>query len=320
MQSIEVVYRNHPLNIKPNLTEYTPTSLITELNETLTGKETFETNISGICMGKKDKVFYDFCFGKLIDLNYDFGITLKIPASLNKEIVNGKAYTLGGHIEKQISSNNDGSIKFVFRVNRIIDKQDSDFIEEQNRIRKEIISRKHKKISLKNKLIPLLNSEVKPKILIISGKSAIVHRDVIESLESHSHSYYIVDSRVNMKDPNEISKTIIINKDKFDVIALIRGGGELEALSDAKILEAVLSLKDCCFVSAIGHFENIGYLDEISDESFGTPTKFGNELKDIAEGKEDIIKYVKVKAKVLCILESIVIISLILVIIYLLVK
>lgn len=72
----------------------------------------------------------------------------------------------------------------------------------------------------------------------------------------------------------------IARRDDCDAVAVLRGGGDARSLDlwdDSDVVEELLMLERP-FYTALGHSTNVLLADRYADESFDTPTAFGNAL------------------------------------------
>lgn len=283
---MKLKHGNRPINIQIMDGEYTPTSLITFLNESLTGggNEASIIKLKGICIDLDYEEHKGFYFGKLEDEEYDFCITLKIPVRFFDRFLIGSMYLLKGIVEKQIHYSSEAAIKFVFHVKEIIDASDDTYINDRINLMENIIKRKTSRFPVEENLLNLLKAKSKPKILIITGNESVALDDILRSIDNAKYSYQLDECKVSLRDPQAISEIIDKSTSKYDLIAIARGGGsgaDLNLLSDPQILESALKIKG--FVTAIGHFADNTPLDIIADAAYGTPTHFGNQLREISK-------------------------------------
>jgi exonuclease VII large subunit len=129
----------------------------------------------------------------------------------------------------------------------------------------------------------------KLRIANIYGESAIVDKDFQKGIAGAVVNFEIQNFRCNLAQPNKIVETLKgLSNMGYDIVAIVRGGGELSTLSDPAIADQVLKLP-CAFVCAIGHAVNKTLLDKIADKSFELPLHYGVQLREIVErAKEDL--------------------------------
>ena len=87
---------------------------------------------------------------------------------------------------------------------------------------------------------------------------------------------------LNLSRPEEVARTLSsLSPADFDVVALIRGGGELSTLESLEVAEAVVALP-LPFITAVGHAADEPLVQEMAHLAFITPTDLGYHLRDLA--------------------------------------
>ena len=155
---------------------------------------------------------------------------------------------------------------------------------------------------LNNKLrdfVPRLLSTVvkdRMKCLLIHGKNAQTHQDFLINLSAEFPEYdqyaEITTIETSLTD-NTLEEVIQQNAKNYDVIFLVRGGGDsqdLERIGGVKSALAILSA-NVPFYIALGHSQdrNLSVLEKVADGIYHTPTAlgihFGKMLKEYHEKK-----------------------------------
>ena len=155
---------------------------------------------------------------------------------------------------------------------------------------------------LNNKLrvfVPrLLSTVVKDqmKCLLIHGKNAQTHQDFLINLSAEFSEYNqyveITTIETSLTD-NALEEVIQQNAKNYDVMFLVRGGGdsqELERIGGVKSAIAILNA-NVPFYIALGHSQdrNLSVLEKVADGIYHTPTAlgihFGKMLKEYHERK-----------------------------------
>jgi exonuclease VII large subunit len=93
--------------------------------------------------------------------------------------------------------------------------------------------------------------------------------------------YEFVNFPINLSDKKAIIDKLreLDNAPGYNLVVLYRGGGSgLEIFDDPDIARAVVGMKTP-FVTAIGHAENVPFVQQVADRAFITPNDFGNFLK-----------------------------------------
>ena len=151
---------------------------------------------------------------------------------------------------------------------------------------------------LRNFVPRLLSTVVKDqmKCLLIHGKNAQTHQDFLINLRTEFPEYNqyveITTIETSLTD-NTLEEVIQQNAKNYDVIFLVRGGGdsqELERIGGVKSAIAILNA-NVPFYIALGHSQdrNLSVLEKVADGIYHTPTAlgihFGKMLKDYHERK-----------------------------------
>lgn len=130
---------------------------------------------------------------------------------------------------------------------------------------------------LKNEIIRVAN---------VYGNNAIVQRDFAEGLDVSQKCFQISDYACSITSATSIiSKIEEISQSVYDVIAIVRGGGDrqsMEAFNNVSLSEQFINLK-AVTVTAIGHSVDETLLDKLADKRFHLPHDYGSGLHAIVE-------------------------------------
>lgn len=256
---------------------YSPTAVLALLNNALRlpGTESLIYLRGRYALGN-GKAYINYYYDTLYAEGDSTMITLKIPALLRTKITNNKIYTLRGFVEKTLRGSR---IDINFVVDGIVSQEQSSFSEEDLK-KYELIQ---KKLELGSKDLEnlirtkILNGE-KIKIVNIYGHNAIVQKDFKEGLDVSEQYFDIVDDECNITSSTSIiSKLTQLSSRNFDVIALVRGGGDkqsFEVFNDLNLAEIFIGLS-AISVTAIGHTVNESLLDKLADRKFHLPFDYG---------------------------------------------
>lgn len=207
-------------------------------------------------------------------------LKIKVPALLRSQLDDCLIYLFKGYVEKRISNS---SIDLIFVVDEILQKEENPISDEDLK-RFEIIQKKVSK-GYKDLQAFVKDSIFNKKLLRIAniyGTTGIVNKDFEAGIGEAKVRFSISECRINLSSKIDIiNKIRAFNTDDYDVIALVRGGGDkssLEIFNDPEIGEEILKLKPL-FVTALGHVVNDSLLDKIADKKFHLPHDYGNSLK-----------------------------------------
>ncbi|MDV7696028.1 hypothetical protein N6B72_03750 [Chryseobacterium soli] len=224
--------------------------------------------------------YYDYLYSE----GDNTSIGVRISSLMRSTIINNEIYTLKGFIEKSIKNS---SIELRFVVDEII-QQEEKAISEEELLRYELIQKKLEKGSkdletvIRDKI--LKNEEIK--IANIYGHNAIVQKDFKEGLDVSQTFFHISEYTCNITSSTSIlSKLSEITALDYDIVALVRGGGDrqsLEAFNDLKLSEIFIGLNTVT-ITAIGHTVDETLLDKLADRRFHLPHDYGAGLHSIIE-------------------------------------
>lgn len=224
--------------------------------------------------------FYDLLFSE----GDNVSIGIRISSLLRSKITNNEIYTLRGYIEKNIKNS---SIELRFVVDEIIQQEERSISEEELQ-RYELIQKKLETGSkdfetlIRNKML----KDEKIRIANIYGNNAIVQKDFSEGLDVSGQYFEIDDHSCNITSSTAIiSKLNDISPLDYDIIALVRGGGDrqsMETFNNIQLSELFIELNTVT-ITAIGHTVDETLLDKLADKRFHLPHDYGAGLHAIAE-------------------------------------
>lgn len=224
--------------------------------------------------------YYDILFSE----SDNSSIGVRISSLLRTKIENNKVYTFKGFIEKSIKNS---SIELRFVVDEII-KQEERAISEEDLRRYELIQRKLEKGSkdieavIRDKIL----KEERVRIANIFGYNAIVQKDFTEGLDVSQKYFDISEYNCSITSATSIlEKLEEVSRKKYDIIALVRGGGDrqsMDVFNDTRLSELFVDL-DAVTITAIGHTVDETLMDKLADKKFHLPHDYGAGLHGIIE-------------------------------------
>ena len=264
---------------------YSPASVLGIFNNALRIPQTISLiHLKGRYTAGQGKSYAGYYYDYLYSESDTVSIGIKVSALLRSKLVNAEVYTLKGFIEKNIKNSSIELRFFVEEITQLEEKQ----ISEEDLQRYEIIQKKLEKGSqdlesfirmkrLKNEPVRIAN---------IYGHSAIVQKDFKEGLDVSSTEFEITEFGCNITSSTSILQKLqeIQNLD-FDIIALVRGGGDkqsFDAFNDIKLAQHFLEIS-LLTITAIGHTVDDTLIDKISDKKFHLPHDYGSGLHSIID-------------------------------------
>lgn len=224
--------------------------------------------------------YYDLLFSE----GDNTSIGIRISSLLRSKITNNEVYTLRGFIEKSIKNS---SIELRFVVDEIVQQEERSISEEELQryglIQKKLeTGSKDPETLIRDKML----KDEKVRVANIYGNNAIVQKDFFEGLDVSRKYFDISDHSCNITSSTAIiSKLKEISALDYDIVALVRGGGDrqsMETFNDLSLSELFISMKPIT-VTAIGHTVDETLLDKLADKRFHLPHDYGAGLHTIAE-------------------------------------
>ncbi|MGE6394303.1 exodeoxyribonuclease VII large subunit [Chryseobacterium scophthalmum] len=224
--------------------------------------------------------FYDLLFSE----GDNISIGIRISSLLRSKITNNEIYTLRGYIEKNVKNS---SIELRFVVDEIIQQEERSISEEELQ-RYELIQKKLETGSrdLETLIRDKMLKDEKIRIANIYGNNAIVQKDFSEGLDVSGQYFEIDDHSCNITSSTAIiSKLNDISPLDYDIVALVRGGGDrqsMETFNNIQLSELFIEINTVT-ITAIGHTVDETLLDKLADKRFHLPHDYGAGLHAIAE-------------------------------------
>ena len=224
--------------------------------------------------------FYDLLFSE----GDNISIGIRISSLLRSKITNNEIYTLRGYIEKNVKNS---SIELRFVVDEIIQQEERSISEEELQ-RYELIQKKLETGSrdLETLIRDKMLKGEKIRIANIYGNNAIVQKDFSEGLDVSGQYFEIDDHSCNITSSTAIiSKLNDISPLDYDIVALVRGGGDrqsMETFNNIQLSELFIELNTVT-ITAIGHTVDETLLDKLADKRFHLPHDYGAGLHAIVE-------------------------------------
>ncbi|MEG1592500.1 MAG: exodeoxyribonuclease VII large subunit [Chryseobacterium sp.] len=126
----------------------------------------------------------------------------------------------------------------------------------------------------------------KVRVAKIYRNNAIVQKDFFEGFDVSRKYFDISDHSCNITSSTAIiSKLEEISALDYDIVSLVRGGGDrqsMETFNDLSLSELFITMKPVT-VTAIGHTVDETLLDKLADKRFHLPHDYGAGLHTIAE-------------------------------------
>ena len=264
---------------------YSPASVVGSFNNALLISQTLSLiYLKGRYTAGQGKSYAGYYYDLFYSESDTTSISVKLSGILRSKLVNGEVYILKGFIEKSVRNS---SIDLRFAAEEIVQQEERQFSEEDLK-RYDLIQAKLEKGSrdletfIREK--KLRNEPIK--IANIYGHSAIVQHDFNEGLNISSDEFEITDFTCNITSATSIIQKLQELKPlQFDIIALVRGGGDrqsFDVFSDVDLANEFINLESIT-ITALGHTVDESLLDKLADRRFHVPHDYGDGLHKIIE-------------------------------------
>ncbi len=210
-------------------------------------------------------------------------ITLVIPHRLSDDLKDGSLVRVGGMLGRKLT--NDARIQIQLHVTRIETVQEQAI--DENEIKRMEIRRLKAQRGFRNVdaiLEQLLFADQRPKVALLFATTSITMSDFNAGIQAAKAAIDFVEFRANFSNSAELCQKLnAIDKQQFDIIALVRGGGGgIENLDEIDVLQTVANLNSP-IIAAIGHVEEKLFIKQIVDKEAPTPNGLGQFFSDIVE-------------------------------------
>lgn len=263
---------------------YQPAELLNIFKNFLTHKE---INMTVICLRgiyiKSDKVYGQYAYDRLKDETQVEELTIVVPISLRDDLKNGNLITVYGTIDRKL--NPSGYIQILLNVTRI-DKVKEIAISDEEIKRAELRRIKEQKgyKNVDSILEKKLFIDERPQVGLIYAETSITNADFEKGLVAAKAHIDFHEMRVNFANSAALRQTLLEADDsKFDVIAIVRGGGSgLEKLDEITIIETLTNLQTA-WIYGVGHEKENLFIKNIADKVIAIPFALGTYFRDTVE-------------------------------------
>lgn len=195
----------------------------------------------------------------------------------------GNLVTVGGVLGRRVQNNSHIQLMLVVSRVEIVQEQAID----ENEIKRMELRRQKSTKGFKNVdsiLEQLLFIDQRPRVALVFAATSITMSDFNAGIEAAKAAIDFYEYRVNFSNSQELSQTLkTIDRQGFNVIALVRGGGGgIEKLDEIEVLETVGNLKTA-LIAAVGHVEEKLFIKQLADKEAPTPNGLGSYFAKIVE-------------------------------------
>lgn len=222
--------------------------------------------------------FYDVLRGQ----NDTFEIKVIIPLAIRERLNNGTLVQLAGTISKEIR--NQSIIELQFHVTRY-DVIQEDIVTDQQQQLLQLLSEKSAcgYRNVDSLLESILFRNDRPRVALLFASGSITDVDFQRGLEAASSHIDFVKHDVSFAQISRfIEKIVALDKDRYHVLAIVRGGGSgiNEVFNTPELIKSLIKL-NTPLICGVGHPEEKPFIGKIADKDLGTPSLLGVYFKDL---------------------------------------
>lgn len=244
--------------------------------------------------------------GKIFDVQSNKTMEFSIYENLSYELYLGHTYDLEGVLSFFLRTANNqlcGGVSFNIRkIVRVYDatSKDTQFYNDSNvnQIISLLNANQQNKLDVDDILWQRLQTgrnEAQFKVNVICGENNEVFEDLTQACKLEAFSFIPVQVKIDnkFKIANAIKN---MDKSNCDLIAIIRGGGDLSAFNELDIVKAIVECEKP-IVTALGHSHDLTKSDRAADKYFFTPTALGEYFKSFFLQKKKNISIYELNSK-----------------------
>jgi len=262
---------------------FTPTELVNIFRDMLIDQNTHKKVIwmKGIYLINPNNRYYNYDILK-DELTGD-ELTLYVSTELKEKVSDGNLVMVAGIVSREVRKG--GNIQILLRVTRL------EVIQEQTISETEMKLAELRNVKLKKgfrNVDSLLENKLytgeRPQIALLFADGSITHGDFTAGKSAASSHIDFIEYRVSFARSAEFSNKIQeLDQKKYDVIAIVRGGGSgLETVDNVAIIETIVGM-ETPVICAIGHEEDKIFIKNIADKVVPVPHALGTYFKDTVE-------------------------------------
>lgn len=221
--------------------------------------------------------YQQYRYGSIQDPDTNEFVDIRIPTSMARGLSESRRYAFSGRLTIQ---HYNGKIRPLFLIERVFLVVDEETQSAALRRSFETEIKRHKRNVQK-----LLFARTPASVLLIAGRNSLVIEDIRSCVRGCDDVLRISERCVNIEDPAGVASAVRELDRQYDLVVITRGGGDsIRNLDHPQLISAVSSCAAATAI-AVGHEVDTLVLDHVADISFGTPSKFGEFLRRIAEEK-----------------------------------
>ena len=267
------------------VTIYKPSEIIGIFNSIL-AKQSVNAQVvylRGVYLASGRQSYNGYFYDTLRDEDRQEEITMYVTQQQRENLKNGNLVNVGGVLGRNV--NNRGQIQIILNVSRIEIVQEQAIDEDE--IKRMELRQKKSSVGFKNVdsiLEQLLFTDQRPRVALLFATSSITMSDFEAGINAAKSAIDFMEYRANFSNAKELISTLqSLDRENFDVIALVRGGGaRIESLDDVSVLEQIVAMSTPT-IGAIGHVEEKIFVKQLVDKCAPTPNGLGQYFSEMVE-------------------------------------
>lgn len=267
------------------VTIYKPSEIIGIFNSIL-AKQSVNAQVvylRGVYLASGRQSYNGYFYDTLRDEDRQEEITMYVTQQQRENLKNGNLVNVGGVLGRNV--NNRGQIQIILNVSRIEIVQEQAIDEDE--IKRMELRQKKSSVGFKNVdsvLEQLLFTDQRPRVALLFATSSITMSDFEAGINAAKSAIDFMEYRANFSNAKELISTLqSLDRENFDVITLVRGGGaRIESLDDVSVLEQIVAMSTPT-IGAIGHVEEKIFVKQLVDKCAPTPNGLGQYFSEMVE-------------------------------------
>ena len=259
-----------------------------DLNNRYVDRNTIKENgivtVRGIYNRSASPQVSKYGYDKLVDEKTGATLKIVVPRQIRDSIKDGETVEMRGTVS-DYGSRETGLLQVQLTVT---DCRGADAVvvtqeeEDRFRLRRRKMTRGYRNV--RTLLSTKIASGQRPSVALILPSSSITASDFLAGLGGVKNMFDFYEARVSFADAGRLAGALKASDGKYDAVCLVRGGGSgLEHL-DAQPVLAQMAEMNSPTITALGHADDVLFINSLADLALETPSILGSFFKDIAEG------------------------------------
>ncbi len=264
---------------------YSPDALLEQYRDSLSSPyDRTLITVEGFYRDRKGKMYgKGHYYDSLLHKETGTELTLEVNRELKLSLFDGGFFRMQGFLNRRRRSNDDSSVSLVYHVLKV----------EESEKKRQLISEEDYQIikgrydrglaNVESLLLEIFRTGKTPTVLLFTGEDSEGEHDFYAHMK-FSQFYTIEVKKVNLSSQSGLIEELNkLEKDSYDVMSFVRGGGVGLAVFDGQELSQKALGCGIPFITAIGHSRDNTLLQKVADKGLATPTALASFLDSIVE-------------------------------------